>query len=179
METYIALLRGINVSGNKLIKMEELRKHLQDIKLKDVKTYIQSGNIVFNYPYTNQKVLATLISDKIKKEYAFEVPVIVLNQLELKYISENNPFINERNEDISKLAVTFLSDEADEVRIKILFTLNDSPNEFITAGKVIYLLCPNGFSNSKLTINFIENKLKLTASSRNWNTVVKLLGMCD
>jgi uncharacterized protein (DUF1697 family) len=179
METYIAILRGINVSGKKLIKMEELRIHLQDIKLKDVKTYIQSGNIVFNYPTTNQKELATLISDKIKKEYGFDVPVIVLNQLELKYISENNPFINERNEDTSKLAVTFLSEEADADKSIALYTLNDSPNEFIIVGKVIYLLCPNGFSNSKLTINFIENKLKLTASSRNWNTVVKLLGMAS
>ncbi len=179
METYIAILRGINVSGKKLIKMEELRRHLQDIKLKDVKTYIQSGNIVFNYSPTNQKELATLIADKIKKEYAFDVPVIVLNQLELKYISENNPFINERNEDITKLAVTFLSEEADVDKSIALYTLNDSPNEFIIAGKVIYLLCPNGFSNSKLTINFIENKLKLTASSRNWNTVVKLLGMAS
>ena len=63
METYIAILRGINVSGKKLIKMEELRRHLQDIKLKDVKTYIQSGNIVFNYSPTNQKELATLIAE--------------------------------------------------------------------------------------------------------------------
>ena len=178
METYIAILRGINVSGKKLIKMEELRKYLHDIKLKDVKTYIQSGNIVFNYPPTNQKVLATIIADKIKKEYALEVPVIVLSSIEMKSIAANNPFVNDRGEDTSKLAVTFLSDEPDVEKLKILYTLKDYPNEFIIAGKVIYLLCPNGFSNSKLTINFIENKLKITASSRNWNTVVRLLGMC-
>ncbi len=175
METYIALLRGINVSGKRIIKMEDLRKHLTTINLTDVKTYIQSGNVIFKSQNTDQIELAKLITVKIEKEYGFNVPVIVLNQQELKYISENNQFIIERNEDITKLAVTFLSEEADAEKSKALYNLNDQPNEFIVKGKAIYLYCPNGFSNSKLTINFIESKLKLTASSRNWNTVLKLL----
>ena len=175
MEKYIALLRGINVSGRKLIKMDVLKQHLLNINLVDVKTYIQSGNVVFKYQLTDQKLLAKLISDKIKTEFAFDVPVIVLNLNELQYIADNNKFIIDRQEDISKLAVTFLSEEADIEKSKALHNLNDQPNEFIVKGRAIYLYCPNGFSNSKLTINFIESKLKLTASSRNWNTVLKLL----
>ncbi len=177
MNTYIAILRGINVSGKRLIKMEDLRNHLQCLPLTDIKTYIQSGNIVFKTADTNVEKIADNITAKIMEVYAFEVPVIVLSLDDLVFISKNNPFINKRNLETSKLHVTFLKVEADAEKLKLLASVSDSPNIYIATSKAIYFYCPEGYGNIKLNNNFIEAKLKVTATTRNWNTITHLIAM--
>lgn len=179
IKKYIAILRGINVSGQKLIKMTELVNHLQELNFKNISTYIQSGNISFESSSTDQNTIADSITKKIKEKYDFDVPVIVLNSDELRNVTKNNPFIV-RGEDISKLYVTFLSEVPDTSLIAKFKVINYLPDEFIHYEKVLYGFVPNGYGNTKFSNTFIENKLQTKATTRNWKTVLKLTEMiCD
>ncbi len=177
MKTYITILRGINVSGHKMIKMEALRKMFEALNFKNVKTYIQSGNVVFQSKETNSDKLEKKIAKKIQEEFGFEVPVMVKELYEIKTVLKNNPFINKRKEDITKLHVTFLSGEPEMEAIDKIKEEQYIPDEFILAGKNIYLFCLNGYGNTKLNNNFFENKLKVVATTRNWKTVNELVLM--
>jgi uncharacterized protein (DUF1697 family) len=177
MQTYIAILRGINVSGHKLIKMDALRKLFDDMGFKNTKTYIQSGNVVFQIKETKPKDLEKKIASSILKEFGFEVPVLVKEADELEVVLKNNPFINKRKEDVTKLHVTFLSDESEKALIDKIKEGAYASDEFIIAGKTVYLFCPKGYGNTKLSNTFFENKLKVTATTRNWKTINELVSM--
>lgn len=177
MKKYIAMLRGINVSGQKLIKMAELKTLLEESDFDNITTYIQSGNVLFNSRKTDQNELAGLISDKIKQKYGFDVPVIVISKEELKHLSVSNPFINEHQIDIERLYVTFLDKVPMPDLVDKFKEVDYKPDEFFIIGKYLYGYFPNGYGNSKFSNNFIESKLKVTATTRNWKTVMKLLEM--
>lgn len=179
MKTYISLLRGINVSGKNIIKMNALCAMFESLKFLNVKTYIQSGNIVFMYKETTTHDLEKKISAQIKKEFGFEVPVMVKESEELNAIFTQNPFINKRDEDIAKLHVTFLSQEPNKITIDKIMEGNYADDEFMINGKVVYLFCPNGYGNTKLTNTFFENKFKATATTRNWKTITELVTISD
>lgn len=179
MEKYIAILRGINVSGSKMIKMEKLKLSMIELKFRNIETYIQSGNILFEYTKTNQQELADLITHKIEEAFGFHVPVIVKNAKELNTVIANNPFISNRNEAIDKLHVTFFSGEPDKaLQDKLAKNVTDS-DEFIIAGNMVYLFCPNGYGRTKFNNNYFEGKLKISATTRNWKTVIKLAEMIN
>jgi len=175
METYIALLRGINVSGQKMIKMVDLIKALEELKFSKIRTYIQSGNIIFQCDKTDPSQLAVKIAGKISDHFRFEVPVVIRTLSELEQVSENNPFLVKRTEDVDKLHVTFLSKEPDLVDLRKAEENSFLPDEFIISGKEVYLFCPDGYGRTKLTNTFFENKLKSTATTRNWKTIRQLL----
>jgi uncharacterized protein (DUF1697 family) len=178
MNTYISILRGINVSGSKMIMMETLRNIYENLGFINVQTYIQSGNIVFRYKKISLSNLQKKIADAIFETTGFEVPVLVKELDELRTIFNNNPFLKKRKEDINFLHVTFLSDFPSKEgmdRIKEAYL----PDEFIYSEKNIYLFCPNGYGNTKLNNNFFENKLKLSATTRNWKTVTALIGIAE
>jgi uncharacterized protein (DUF1697 family) len=174
MERYIALLRGINVSGHKPINMNNLKEKLSELKFKNIKTYIQSGNVIFDCDSLKPKELVKKIKEKILKEYGFEVPVDVRTRGEIASVIKNNPFLKNRNEDINFLHVTFLSETPKKENIDNLKIVNAVADEFVIIDKTIYLFCPNGYGNTKLTNTVFENKLKVTATTRNWKTVIKL-----
>src|SRR5216684_5897193 len=109
IETYIALLRGINVSGHKIIKMDELRKSFGALGLSDVQTYVQSGNVVFKAPKQSLEILSKKIREKIVRDFGFSVSIIIRSSEEVRRAIENNPFLKQRGIDSSKLHVTFLS----------------------------------------------------------------------
>ncbi len=177
MTKYIALLRGINVSGQKPIKMADLKSLFEDLKYKNVITYIQSGNVLFDSENSNSDTLANEIADKIKQQYGWDVPVISISSDYLKVVSENSPFINERNESTDRLYVTFLKDEPNAELAEKFKAFDNKPDEFVLKGKVLYGFVPVSYGNTKFSNNFIENKLKTTATTRNWKTVLKLLEM--
>lgn len=168
MKTYIALLRGINVSDQKKIKMANLKFFFEELKFSNVETYIQSGNVVFDFRKTSARTLENNIQDKILEKYGFQVPVIVKTPDELRQALTNNPFLNKESD---KLCVTFLSEQPSPDRIKNLAEINLSPEEYFIDKKIIYLYLPNGAGKAKMSNNFIENKLIVTATSRNWKTV--------
>lgn len=172
MKTYISILRGINVSGQKKIIMADLKLLYEDLGFLDVITYIQSGNVVFktNLKTTTTK-LAKLIEDKIKGKYGFEVPVIIRTQNELQNIIEINPF---KNDEIDGLYVTFLSNQPNANQLEKLENVNFLPDKFELIDKEVYLSVVS-YGNTKLSNNFFESKLKVTATTRNLKTIIKLI----
>jgi uncharacterized protein (DUF1697 family) len=174
MNTFVAMLRGINVSGQKMIKMEALRVMCGALKFQNTQTYIQSGNIIFQSKESDTIKLEKKISKEIKEEFGFDVPVLVKEISELKKVLKNNPFVYKRNEDITKLHVTFLETVPDKKLFAKIEEM-DFSDEYVLSGKNIYLFCPNGYGNTKLNNNFFENKLKTKATSRNWKTVNELV----
>lgn len=183
MQTYISILRGINVSGHKTIKMEALRKMYEGLGLKNVRTYVQSGNVIFQDENREQEDLEKQIAKKIFSEFGFDVPVMVKKSDELETVLKNNPYVQKRNEDIKLLHVTFLSREPEKGNTgKIIDSLEKAqfaPDEFIISGSTVYLFCPNGYGRTKLTNTFFENKLKVVATTRNWKTVNKIFQMAE
>jgi uncharacterized protein (DUF1697 family) len=174
METYIALLRGINISGHNLISMPRLIAIFTEMEFKNVRTYIQSGNVIFEFGKTDQDKLAKKIEAAILKSVGFQVSVIIRNRLEIFHVLENNPFLTGRNEDINKLFVTFMDSEPNPDDIKKVQEGDFDSDEFMVSGKEIYGFCPNGYGRTKLNTNFFEKKFRTTATARNWKTVQKL-----
>jgi uncharacterized protein (DUF1697 family) len=177
MTTYIALLRGINVSGHRMINMEELKKVLASLNFKNLRTYIQSGNIIFETEKTDPLFLEKQIGEKILNHFGFLVPVIIRSREEMEKIFMNNPFILKRNEPAGKLHVTFLPVKPDLDLLKKLEEYRFLPDEFVISGKEVYLFCPGGYGRTKLSNQFFESKLKITVTTRNWKTVETLLNM--
>jgi len=176
MQTYIALLRGINVSGQKKIKMADLRAHCEALGFEAVQTYIQSGNIVFQSGEKDPGKLEAIIEEKIQKEYGFEVSVLIRKPGEFSKILENNPFLK-RGEDPNRLAVTFLAEQPSPDRLEKLKEYDYSPEAYAIEGRTLYYFAPNGFGRAKMSNNFFESKLKVACTTRNWKSVNVLADM--
>jgi uncharacterized protein (DUF1697 family) len=179
METYISMLRGINVSGHNMIKMDLLKKMYAALKYKNIQSYIQSGNIIFQTGKTNPKDLEKKIAKKIVEEFGFEIPVLVKTQEELSAVLQANPFIHTHGEELNKLHITFLSDSPEKIHADKVKDLHFLPDEFFLSGDAVYLYCPNGYGQTKLNNNFFENKLKVKATTRNWKTLSELSNMAS
>jgi Uncharacterized protein conserved in bacteria len=175
MKTYISILRGINVSGQKIIAMAALREMYEYLGFRNVQTYIQSGNVIFQDDRYESSELTTVIFNQILKQFGFEVPVIVLTIETLERIITNSPFKNEESKDARYLHVTFLASPpvmADDEGV--LMRKSDDEDVAIT-DEALYLYCPNGYGKTKLTNSFIEAKLNVVATTRNWKTANELL----
>lgn len=177
METYLAILRGINVSGKNLIKMAELKVLLQGKGLTDVQTYIQSGNVVFKYKPTVPAKLSDLISKTIKEAFGFDVPVVIRTAEEMATILSYNPYLKQKNISIEQLYVTCLETLPVIENLNKLEGINSGDDTYQIIGREIYLHCPGGYGNTKLNNNLFENKLKVTATTRNWKTMTVLSEM--
>ncbi len=178
MTTYIALLRGINVSGKNIIKMAELKTMFENMDFINVRTYIQSGNVVFNTDNIDIDKLTEEISKQINLTFHLNVPVLILTINELIEIKNNNPFTKSEKYDASFLHVTLLSDLPEKNYIKAI-NQADFNDEFIIEKKAVYLYCSNGYGQTKLTNTFFENKLKLKATTRNWKTINELINIAE
>lgn len=174
MTTYVSILRGINVSGQKLIKMDALRKSYENLRFHNVTTYVQSGNVIFAGNDIELNKLEQKISRQIEKDFGFEVPVIVLTIDKLKQVIDNNPFLKDPNKDQTFLHVTFLSSKPEHYDHKIIEDKKQGGEEIIFSDNAVYLYCPNGYGRTKLTNNFLEAKLKVGATTRNWKTTNEL-----
>lgn len=174
MIKFIALLRGINVSGQKKIRMSDLKSLFEDLDFTNVQTYIQSGNVMFESKTDDIKSLEVKIANGIKQKFGFDVKVIVKTCAELKYILNNNPFLKKQKANTDWVYVTFLSEEPSSISIKNLKEVIYKPEEYFIDSKTIYVLLPNGYGRAKLNNIFFENKLKVFATTRNWKTVNEL-----
>lgn len=173
MKKFIALLRGINVSGQKKIKMSELQLLFEEMGFRDVETYIQSGNVIFSSKENSREKLESKISSGIKGKIGFDVQVIVRKPEEIEHILKNNPFLKKKK-DADKLYVTFLSKIQSDENIEKMYAIDYSPEEYFIEGKHIYLFVPNGYGKAKLSTNLFENKLKIFGTTRNWKTVTAI-----
>lgn len=177
MKSYIALLRGINVSGQKLIKMAELKVVLEGNGFQNVATYIQSGNIIFDAPETSEKELALRLSNVIADHYHFSVPVLLLDQEVLQSITANNPFLTATDMDLKQLYIAFLSETPLAAAISVLESAAIAPDLFSIERKTVYIRYRTSAGVSKLTNKLIENKLQCDSTMRNWKTTVTLSEM--
>jgi uncharacterized protein (DUF1697 family) len=176
---HLALLRGINVSGHNMIKMDTLKKLLEDIQFQNVETYIQSGNVFVETTEENPNSVGFTIKQEIFKQLGFDVPAIVISKSDLEKCLTNNPFFKEKNVDTKKLYVAFISKELNNNALNDLKISQFKPDEAYIDENRIYMKLETGAAKTKLTQKYIEKKLNVTATSRNWNTVNKLLEMFD
>ena len=174
METYIALLRGINVGGHKKIPMPELRELLSKEGLENVQTYIQSGNVIFQTSKENIEKLEIKIHDTINKHFGFEVPVLLKNTEGLLQIFDDCPFPEEKK---VNSYFTMLYTVPDKNLVEDVSQISYPNEEFIITESCIYFYCSIGYGNAKFNSNFFERKLKTTATARNYKTMVKLIAM--
>ncbi|MET4084082.1 uncharacterized protein (DUF1697 family) [Pedobacter sp. UYP30] len=179
MQTYISMLRGINVSGHKIIKMEALRTLYEKLGYDKVSSYIQSGNVVFRAEEHSEKKIAESISTQIKKEFEFEVPVFVLSVQKLKKIIANNPFLKDAAKNEAFFHVTFLAGKPEQYSLELIEQKKQDDEIIAFADDAIYLYCPNGYGKTKLHNTFLEAKLKVGATTRNWKTTKKLIEMAE
>ena len=174
MTTYISILRGINVGGHNMIKMDALKQMYVSQGYSSVQNYIQSGNILFNAPVTTTTALENILSENILLTFGLRVAVIVLTMDELENALTNNPYSPDPLKDSARIYFTFLSKVPDKALLESISPGLYAPDEFSACDKVIYNYCPNGYGNTKLTNTFFEHKLKLNATSRNLKTVSEL-----
>ena len=167
-EAFIVLLRGINVSGKNKLQMADLRGLLNDLGFQKVQTYIPSGNIILQSNKFNTEI-SQIIKEGINNTFGYDVPVIARTIPEWKSTIEHYPFSLE-NEKI--VAFTFLDKKTE---IQNFDFKNLGEDQFKIFNDVVYIYCPNGFGKSKITNNLFERKLKVTATTRNLRTTLKLL----
>ncbi len=173
---YISILRGINVSGQKKIKMADLKALYEEQGFESVTTYIQSGNVIFESKgKLNTEGLKKVIEKSIEQKYAFYVPVDIRTNQELEQIVENCPYEEAKEEENgTKVLVTFLQSAPSSQKQELLLEYVKYPERLTIQGSEVYLYCPNGYGKSKLTNTFLEGKLGISATTRNWKSVKKL-----
>jgi uncharacterized protein (DUF1697 family) len=177
MTKYLALLRGINVSGHNMIKMDALKKMLDSMGFQNVETYIQSGNVFLESEEENAASLGFKIKQEIAKVFGYDVPVIMISKSNLELCFKNNPFLKEKECDAKKLYVAFISKELSPLAINDLKISNFKPDEAAIDSNRIYIKYAIGAGKTNLDQKYIEKKLNVVATIRNWNTVTKLLEM--
>lgn len=177
MKQFISLLRGINVGGHKKVLMADLKALYQSLKFSDVTTYIQSGNVIFNCDISDKDKLKSKIEQTIEKQYGFAVPVELRTAEELDKIHAALPFDNiDVTKDGGKVMIIFLSAQPSQEEIAKLTPFLNASEKLTVGEQCLYLYCGDGFGKSKLTNKLIENKLKVSTTSRNLKTLIKL---CD
>lgn len=177
MSTHLALLRGVNLGSKNKVPMKELRTRLEELGYKDVRTYIQSGNVILESGSATKKV-AEGIEKAISDAYGLKISVVMRTRVGLKRVLESNPFLTKRS-DLSSLHVMFLADMPSAKALSALDPHRSAPDEFKVKGREVYMLFPNGSGRSKLTLDYFERTLGTRATARNWKTVIKLLEMMD
>ncbi len=179
MPAVIAMLRAVNLAGHNRVKMDTLCTLCTSLKLRDPRTYVQSGNVVFR---TNEEDLARVakrLGDGIEREFGFRTEVILRSRAEMNDVVRRNPFSMRRGIEPGKLLVLFFASKpGPEAREKIL-NIKADVEEFRLDGRELYVYYPNGMGRSKVSTPIIERMLKTPGTCRNWNSVTKLLEMAE
>ncbi|PWU43435.1 hypothetical protein DLE60_24325 [Micromonospora globispora] len=179
MSRYVALLRGINVGTATRIAMADLRRLVTDLGHEDVKTYLQSGNVVFTSTATDTAKLARGIERAIADELGMTVPVLVRSGAELAEVMAASPYAK-KQDDPARLLVAFLSAEPTKARVAELTVPGGENVEYTVAGREVHLHFPDGgYGRSKFTNAYLEKKLDVVATTRNWKSVQALREMAD
>lgn len=174
MTRYACLLRGVNVSGQRRVKMTELRNLCESLGCADVETYLQSGNVILDSRKAPSK-LGQSLSEAIGKEFGHaDIDVLVRTADELDALIRANPFLA-GGCDPAKLHVTFLDADPAPAAVEAIGKDKYLPDAFAAGIKAVYVHCPNGYGNTKLNNAFFEKKLGARGTTRNWQTVNNLL----
>ena len=174
MTTFVALFRGINVGGNRLVKMTDLKVLHELLGLKNVTTYIQSGNVIFTRDDTDEIQLQKDIENAFDEKFGFHAHVVVRSSTDLQEILAKTPFQGQDDKEPKQIAVVFLATQPDSTFQQALFDAYNGPEEIFILGKEAYIYYPDGMGRTKLTHTLLEKKLNTNGTARNWNTVLKL-----
>jgi uncharacterized protein (DUF1697 family) len=174
MGTHVALLRGINVGGKNRLPMRDLVGLFEEAGCSEVKTYIQSGNVVFKAPPRTRERLAGTLEKLIAERFALRVPIVLRTSEELAAAARANPFIAGKRDE-KTLHVMFLADAPSARAVASLDARRSPPDEFTVVGRDIYVCCPNGVARSKLTNDYFDRTLATVSTGRNWRTVLTLV----
>ncbi len=179
MATVICLLKGVNLAAHHRMKMDSLRRSCESLGLKNPRTLLQSGNVVFETGAQNLEALATRIEQEIERTFGFHSDVILRTASQMRRVVETSPFAARTDLHPGKLAVTFLAGNPDDKARETVAQLRTEPEELHVAGRELYIYFPNSMGRTKLPMSRIEKALGTPATSRNWNTVMKLLEMAE
>lgn len=171
---YVAFLRGINVGGKNKVKMETLREVCSEQGFENVKTYINSGNVIFETDNSDSQKLALKIEKAIEKEFSLSIKVIVRSIAEIEEIVKNNPFDGQFEND-KDLHVFFLDEEMPSEKRELLLSNNNENEQFAVQNREIFCLLRVSVLDSLMGKDYIGKKLKVLATARNWRTVNKIL----
>lgn len=167
------------MSGQKRIKMDVLKAVYEAMGFDDVRTYIQSGNVIFRHKKVNKSALSANIEKAINEQFGYPVSVVIREKDELGKIIQSNPFLHRSTIELDKLHVTFLSHKPERKHLQEIANVKNSKDECQLSNKEIYLYCPDGYGRTKLTNNYFEKKLGVSATTRNWKTVNKLYELAE
>jgi len=179
MAVIISLLRGVNIEGHHIVKMDALRDLYESLGFQGVQTYVQSGNVVFRTKAGDTSKLAKRIAGAIEKEFGFRPVVVLRTTSELKDVISRNPFAGRHAIDPRKLAVMFLDDAVGPDCIQAALQINTAPEELRIHRREAYVHFPNGMARPKMSWPAIERALKTSSTGRNWNTVTKLFALAQ
>ena len=176
MPEYVVLLRGINVGG-KSLKMGPLVELFEAMNLREVRTYIQSGNVLFSATAKDAGNIKERLQARIAEQFGLEVTVILRTREELRKVIENNPLLEAGSREVERMHVTFLEEEPKAGLRGALPVVKNTLDEFRIAGKEVYLYCPGGYGKTVYSNSNLEKNLGVKATTRNWRTVNKLFEM--
>ncbi len=179
MATVISLLRGVNVGGHRNLKMDVLREVYESLGFEDVRTYVQSGNVVFRTKGNKLMGLASRIEYAIENAFGFRPDVILRSCEEMKAVLGRNPFEGREGVEPNKLQVMFLAGEPCEDGVTKILGMKTDPEEVRVCGRELYIYFPHGMGKTKLPLVAMGKALKTPGTCRNWNTVVKLVEMAE
>jgi len=179
MGRYIALIRGINVGGHKRVAMSDLRGMATQLGFLDVRTLLQSGNLVFRSATTSGAELERLLEVEAEKRLGLKADFLVRTAGEWDEIVARNPFRAEAEHDPAHLVVMLLKDSPDSKSVELLQAAINGPEIIRADGKQLYIVYPDGIGRSRLTHTLIEKKLGMRGTARNWNTVLKLANLTE
>jgi Uncharacterized protein conserved in bacteria len=175
MSKNIAILRGINVGTGRKVPMADLKKLCESLGLRNVQTYIQSGNLVFELAQPEPiSALETRLQKVVSETFGFEIPVLIRTSEEWTESIAQNPFLKEENADIDRLHLTCLKELPSPELLEEIKTFQYLPDRYEIIGREVFVYCANGYGKTKFTNSFFETKLKTTATTRNWKTVIQL-----
>jgi uncharacterized protein (DUF1697 family) len=178
MSVHVALLRGINVGGKNSLPMKELVALFSGLGCKAVRTYIQSGNVVFEANETLARRVPEALSRKILEEAGLRIPVVTRSAAELALSLRANPYL-ETELDPARLYVAFLASEPSRAQVQALDPRRSPPDEFVVRARDVYLHLPNGAGKTKLTNAYLDSTLGTVSTLRNLATVKKLVALCN
>lgn len=172
MVTYIALLRGINVSGQKLIKMPHLRTMFEEMGYGNPRTYIQSGNVAFETGRQDENRLRQSVETQLNRKLGYEVSVVLRTQAQVRSVLADMPFPEKIAS--QRVYVTFLQHEPDLAKAADLVAYTYGREQFAVVGREVYASVDHDLTKSLFDTMWVERKLGVVATVRNWNTVNKL-----
>jgi uncharacterized protein (DUF1697 family) len=173
MHEYISLLRGINVGG-KTLKMANLVDIYESLDLRDVRTYIQSGNVLFNTTAMERNKIKGELELQIRDRFGLSVTAFIFRRNEFQEIIERNPLAGTGGRELGRLHVTFLEKKPEEELVERLPPDKNTADEYRVIGTEVYLYCPGGYGKTPLSNSFFEKNLAVRATTRNWRTVNRL-----